>query len=451
MNAIYKYPVSNAFDAMTVSEEGQDLNVFENNLYVEINHLRSENYRNDLLKSLNIANDTTYEYKSSYPTNKKIVIAGHIGCGKTTELLYLKQYIHNPLGYYVVYVSAEDGFDIWNFRAEDFYLHIISGLLHANKTDGLNINANALEKLGKKLFSDTEVIAELKNTFNFDAVLEQGFKLDFWVKFGLTFKSIFTSQNTTTRQVREKIKNDKAGIVQELNKILIDVRQQIITQKLGKDLLIVVDGLEKINELSYQTLFIDDVGVLKNIGTNIIMPVPVSMLYKLGKAPERFDYRHIIPMLDLENIDKKQDIYTTLTDFVQRKIDINSIFENIEDITLCIDYSGGSPRLLNKMINTSLQKTEKLKIVRQDIIDAANQCASHIWQSLNTQQKDILKKGYINPQEFQSGDDNVNKLLENLVLLKYNGTIRINPVLLTYEYFEKWQVKPQIQTNERNI
>jgi hypothetical protein len=60
----------------------------------------------------------------------------------------------------------------------------------------------------------------------------------------------------------------------------------------------------------------------------------------------------------------------------------------------------------------------------------------YLWEYLDNEHLKVLKDG-----EFRPAEKKVDELLYILILLKYNGITKINPLLETYSYFIEWQGK----------
>ena len=130
--ARYDYPVTNPYEAREVTEADfdQEIDLFEEGLYVNLDKVRGEQFRKKIFFTLGIKDG-----RLVYPNRDylKIICSGHRGCGKTTELKRLHADLNHADRYLSVFLSIEEEMEFGAFQPEDIFVWIILKLVNAIK------------------------------------------------------------------------------------------------------------------------------------------------------------------------------------------------------------------------------------------------------------------------------------------------------------------------------
>lgn len=168
---------------------------------------------------------------------------------------------------------------------------------------------------------------------------------------------------------------------------------------------------------------------MAEMAANLLTAVPITAHYLIEKALYKFTNRYTVPMLKLGEDGKAAGC---MKEIVSRRVD-TGIFIEEEALRLCVCYSGGCIRQLFQVVHTSLKKSLGKKIETQHVQRAVKELGQDLWEYLDTEHLAVLKAGNYRP-----ADKKVGELLYVLILLKYNGTIDVNPLLKDYPDFKAW-------------
>ena len=81
------------------------------------------------------------------PERGYYLFCGHRGCGKSTELRRIRNELHAPDAYYVVFADAAQELDVNNLRYQDILLHLAGKLVRQLEEDDISLDHAHLQKL----------------------------------------------------------------------------------------------------------------------------------------------------------------------------------------------------------------------------------------------------------------------------------------------------------------
>jgi energy-coupling factor transporter ATP-binding protein EcfA2 len=426
-------PVTTLRDAMKVIDTRFDVNKYPE-AYVKFEDLRAENHLGALKVKLNIFDDEL-DSNSNYA---KVIFTGHTGSGKTTELRKLSGYLNHANRYFTVFADVQDSFEISTFEQEDLFVLLIAKMVEALEAKGIAYNKNQLNDLAKEwIVGDKEIEEEIRKAqegqVGLEAEAEANIGFAFWKLFSIkgTLKTMFSYQSSTSTKVRQKIKQHKGEYIARLNLILRDIRLDIIKAGLGKDVLFMIDGIERLRNEKYEvylTSFFRDARLLQELSANLICCVPIETRYDiLTFSSVKENYKtYELPLIE---VSEKSVPY--FHDMIAKRIDVNLFFEP-EVLNFLIEQSGGHPRQLLQLAESSLTYAinQQGKISMDAAQKACEQAGRSIRRLLTTQHVDVLNSG-----EYSNADKVVLELLYSWSLFEYNGTTnvrKINPVLAPF-------------------
>jgi hypothetical protein len=425
---IYNYPVKSVSEAKIVIEPEFQPDLFdEHKLYVNLDDIRDKTYLNDLYFDLGyVAGKGTFDTPTDYT---KIIFSGHRGCGKSAELRRINKELNHAERYFPIFIDLEQEVEVGSFQYADFFSLLIYKLIEELSKKGIKKGASNLNKLAEKLFQTEEVErkGKTRSSSTGEAGADVGFKL-FGSGGKVSFKELFSSENETSRIVRQRIKQNTLKLINELNVEMVDVRANVEAAGKGLDVLFIIDGSEKIQSEVYEELFIKNGSIISEISVNMLIAVPITAHYLIEKAPYKFTNRYTVPMLKLSNA----NVVQKMKEIVGKRLDLDTFIEE-DALEQCIFYSGGCIRQLFQVMHTSLKKSLGQKIKAEHVQKALLELGKYLWEYLDNDHLDVIKKGNYRP-----ADAKVGELLYMLILLKYNGVIEINPLLKNYPDFKTW-------------
>jgi hypothetical protein len=103
--------------------------------YIDFTEVRSGNMIRELMRTITFSDDPTCQ-----------LFSGHIGCGKSTELLRLKAELEAG-GYHVVYFVSSEDLDMGDVDITDILFAIIQKISESLSAVGIRLQPSYFEKL----------------------------------------------------------------------------------------------------------------------------------------------------------------------------------------------------------------------------------------------------------------------------------------------------------------
>ncbi|HEY4111693.1 hypothetical protein [Puia sp.] len=429
----YTFPVRTVREAKAVIEPEFQPNLFdEQELYVNLDEIRDRSYLDKLYFALGYDRET--ESFESPAGCVKIIFSGHRGCGKSTELRRIYSTLNAPGRYFTVFIDLEQEVEVGSFQYADFFSLLIHKLIEGTARNKVKGGAGRLQALAEKLLGEkTEKTRskKKKRSTEVEAGAEGGFKL-FGFGGKASFKEVFSGENEISTTVRQEIKQNTLQLINELNVEMGDTRLNIQESGQGEDILFIIDGSEKIQSDVYEELFIKKANILSELDINMLMAVPISSYYQIEKAPNNFSTLYTVPMIKLEKNDLALELMKKI---IGKRIEIPLFIEG-DAMNTCIEYSGGCIRQLFQVVHTSLISSLGKKIEMTHVKEAIYERGKYLWEYLDNEHMKVLSEENYRPAERKVGE-----LLYILILLKYNGKIKVNPLLASYPDFLEWKSK----------
>ena len=426
MTPKYNFPVSNAIEALDVTDARFDINqpdVVET-LRVDFTPVRSQRLFQQLKMLLGIDQSTNQLHDQS--RSRQIVFSGHRGCGKTTELMRFSREVNKPEQYYCLYIPLESKIDMYKMAPEDLFFIIIATLVRQLHKDKIDFAADLMQ-IAQDWVSNTELTEEISK--------EYGYKIEAGGKAEMSFLKLLAAQvnigafygqnNKTTEIIRQDIKTNQGRLVDKLNIALTNIVAKIKKAGKGQNILFIIDGFEKAPQSVYNQLFIENPQLLNNLTIPMIVCVPIQTYYEI-KDRNSLDYftDAYLPMIRLTDESK-----LLLKEVISKRIKLD--FWDKDALEHLIDYSGGCIRQLLRLVNSAILETFGQKINLSVAKQAIQKEGADRWRTLTTNHQEILRQ-----QNFQSSDTEVLELLFSLAIFEYNGNNperKINPVILAYK------------------
>jgi hypothetical protein len=243
------------------------------------------------------------------------LFTGHRGCGKSTELLRLKQRLEEA-GYAVIYFQADEILDLNDIVYSDV-LVAIARQVHAGLQDlGVKLNAGLLDDV---LAWFAEVVYEQEDLDAAKAELSSEFRLgtpaalspsaQMMVKLTGQLKTGFESK----KRVRQQLDPQITQLIDNINLLLRDGEAKL--RKKGKQgLVILIDNLDRISfrplddvgrRNTHDALYIEHGEQFRALRCHLAYTVPIAMFYSIQASVLKgiFPNYLILPMLKTQDRD----------------------------------------------------------------------------------------------------------------------------------------------------
>lgn len=278
------------------------------------------------------------------------LITGHRGCGKSTELLRLKAELEQQ-NFFVVYIDTEELLDMSDIDYLDVLLSITKEIENVLRTNNMNLNKTLLEDISK-WFSERVVedssTHELAGTLKSQA--EAGISVPFFARLMTSLTAEIKSGSSRRTTTRQKLERELAVFIEKLNVLIAEARQEVRC-KGHRDLVLIVDGLEKMHyrllddrHSTHAHLFVLHAEQLKSPQCHIVYTMPISLVYSANLGND-FDNILVIPM-----VKTNPEGIACLREVIANRVKLDQIFEKPELLDSLVRLSGGVVRDLMRMI-----------------------------------------------------------------------------------------------------
>ena len=419
------------------------------------------------------------------------LFTGHVGCGKSTELLYLKKELEDE-DFHVIYFESDEDLDMGDIDISDILLAIarrVSQSLEDLKSDRESgLFQDLLQNAKKLLMGEIKISAKGKIPGVGDLEIDLGSEEDLKVSFSNAISEI-TVASKRNRDLHDRLraylepKTD--GILTVLNQGLFAPTGQKL-QELGKQgLVIIVDNLDRLLKIEKassrflpQYIFADRGTDLTRLQCHLVYTMPLALRYSddYGLIKERFKVDPaILPMVPVKSRDGEvnQEGIELLRKMVLARVPNNKLHSDTELITdvageqgaggkgdkvtplnenfqedkesdiieqffgspETLDYlcsmSGGHVRNLLIILRSWINKARTLPLSREKLEEVLVNQRSEMMAGITKDEWELIRR--VQQEKKLAGDDDYDKLIHNRFVFEYRDRkgswYDINPVL----------------------
>jgi len=215
-------------------------------LFVDTSAARGDFSLKRLYRDLNVDQQGTLHQP---PRKQYILFTGHRGCGKSTELLRVADYLHDPERYYVVHLDCLEKLDINNLKYSDVLLALASALLEQLQKAGVNLEQVHLSRLENWFKERIELHVK---THDLAMEIKAGAKTKAGLPWLVSLFAELTGKINVGSSYREELRLVVRGsfseFAQSFNQ-LVNVAEEKLEQKgLGRRILFAVDGTDRLDD-----------------------------------------------------------------------------------------------------------------------------------------------------------------------------------------------------------
>lgn len=381
--------------------------------------------------------------RSDEHSHVNILFTGHRGSGKTTELFRLKHELEENK-FFAIYMDIEELLDLGSLNYLDVLVAIAKEVQSTLANWGMPISEVLLNDIADWF---AEKILEEKKDTTHDLAIESKAKVGGSIPF---FAELFTNITANIKAassrreiVRKNLEREISVFINKLN-ILIGEARQTVQDNGYKDLVLIVDGIEKMHyELnedghsSHNELFIQHAEQLRSPQCHIVYTVPVSLVYSQNLGAD-FDHVTVLPMVNVNDNGIQQ-----LHEVIAKRVNIEKVFDDSELVTKLTKTSGGVVRDLMRLVRMSTD-TDDETISEAEVDYAINTLKKEYDRLIRNDDiqsfKDIVKTKRV------QADESAARLLNLRLVLEYQNGNRwadLHPVI----YLIPW-VKQALEKSE---
>ena len=389
------------------------------------------------------------------------LFTGHIGCGKSTELLQLKLLLEND-GFHVVYFESSADLEMADVDIGDVMLAIAKRISESLEATNVKPPAGKLEALLAKtkevLLTEIEVKAKAKLPGMGEAGIDTE-KKEFSLSAGIGELTVKAKNDSGLREKMNQF------LVPQKNKLLEAINEELIEpaigllKKQGKNgLVVIVDNLDRVDKRirpdgrpQQEYLFIDQHECLRGLKCHLVYTMPLSMKFgnEYGALTQRYKTPLVLPMVPTIGRDG-QDVYeegmVLLRQMVLRRAlpevtdeerlaRITEIFETAESLDRLCHASGGHSRDLLRLLNSWIQKGRKFPLASEALERVIREERNEMVRAIDDQEWELLKQ--VQQRKKVTGDVEYQTLISSRWVFEYRmdgeSWFAVNPILMESE------------------
>ena len=299
--------------------------------------------------------------------NEKILLTGHMGSGKSTELNRLAADPDIEQHFFVVKYGVRDVLNLIDIDYLDFLLSFGAVLFTQAIEGDIEFQPGTLDRISKWI---TFAKGEERALETLDAGRGKRQKAYNFFKQVLT---ILVREISLRQTVRNSIQRNLSELVEVINLTIDQIRASLPG---GKELLVIIDDLEKIPDVERaDRLFNQAGGYMVTPRCKIIYTLPIALYYSLTfqQIANTFSKAYFLRNINLSN-EKGEEIpdgFTLLQTFLGKRLD--PALMDTDAQRAAIQASGGVVRELVRITKDGIIKAlaRDRSGISQDLVNAA--------------------------------------------------------------------------------
>jgi hypothetical protein len=378
----------------------------------------------------------------SRQTYAKLVVAGHRGSGKSTELnraqVDLKQ-----SGYETLWASVNENLDPREISFSDIIRLIV--LLLDDRFGQETHNHPSI----KRAFDNVrDWYKEVAKTFTaeIDSAKELGMKARIGgpaTASGLVIKTelgelsaaisvVRRSESKERTEIRETFERYNNELVDNLNSLVRAVTEICCP---GKSLVVILDNVDKYEPAVVNEALLRNSELLREVDCHVVFTVQSSLLYKpVEDAVDQCFTKFDLPMLPIfvkQTREPNGPVVERIREAVYKRVP-QTLFADEGTVNDLIQASGGCWRDLLRLLQEALLRTNG--IIGPAEVKAATQQVAQTYRRLLRSREDLLALARVHLEHNALSDEETRYLLHHLCILAYNGEgwYDIHPLLDNY-------------------
>ncbi len=389
-----------------------------------------------------------------------LLLCGHGGSGKSTELLTLKSWAESQ-GFLAARVEVNSRYGMIELDYSDLFLLAAVLIEKAMQDCGYPLPQ---EKLGRIIRWFSEIIHEDTDERKSEIGVEVGMQLGGSLPFSLG--SLFTKltasfKGTTAHSIktRDTLRRYPGTLIDYTRDLLETANATLTAIGKPRGMLLIFDNLDRYDPANIDAILVRGSQQMRQLACHALFTFPIALAYKpiTGKVSEEYGLQITLPMLALRHhaapwadtvadSDFDPASIALLRSALAKRIVIEDVFANPEDADLLIKMSGGAIRDLMKLVSSAATFAEggETQISSEAAQKAVENLRSVYMRFLTTTPYDYRCLAAIAKRESvamhkDNYSEAINRLLFNGCLLEYteNGKpwLDVHPVLIETEEF----------------
>jgi hypothetical protein len=378
------------------------------------------------------------------------LFTGHIGCGKSTELLRLKAELEKQ-GFHVVYFESSQDLDMADVDVTDILLSIAGQVCESLEEIKIKLKPSYFINLF------TELVDFLQTPIDLSAEAE--------LSVGIGKITAKTKESPKLRRrLREYLEPRTSGILESINQELLDRGTTELKRRGKAGLVVIVDNLDRVDirplpsgRSQPEYLFIDRGEQLRKLKCHIVYTIPLSLTFSNdcetlknrlggGLTPK------ILPMVPVRHRDSREftEGMALLRQMIlarafphespEKRLDlIQEVFDTPGTLDRLCRVSGGHVRNLLGLLSDCLRQADP-PLSRECLESVIRERRDFLTTSITDDEWELLFA--VVRQQAVRGDAEYQTLLRSMFVFEYRDYegvwFGINPALAETQQFRTW-------------
>lgn len=390
------------------------------------------------------------------------LFTGHIGCGKSTELLRLKADLEQD-GFHVVYFESDQDLEMGDVDVGDILLAIARRVSASLDTIALNKpkGFKALLEGAAKLLQ-TEI--QLTGKIGVQGLGQIKVDSDGAVSLALGIGEITAKAKDSPdfrSRLRQYLEPQTNRLLEVMNQELFEPAIKQLKQQGKKGLVVIVDNLDRVNSCQKpwgrsqpEYLFADRGAQLRELHCHVVYTIPLALRFSNDycMVTQRFMVDpKVLPMVPVQLRDgsEHQGGMALLRQMVlarafpdleeeRRLHNITEIFDSPETLDRLCRVSGGHVRNLLRFLNEWIMEEIRLPLSREGLESIVRSQRNRLVLAITDDEWNLLRQVAQNKKV--TGDQNYQTLIRSLFVHEYYDQeepwFDINPILAEAKEFQ---------------
>jgi hypothetical protein len=385
------------------------------------------------------------------------LFTGHIGCGKSTELLQLKLLLERD-GFHVVYFESSADLEMADVDIGDVMLAIAKRISESLEATNVRTPAGKFQALLAKTKAVLLTEIEIKAKAKVPGVGEAGFdseKKEVSLSAGIAELTVKAKNDSGLREkMNQFLVPQKNKLLEAINEELIEPAIALLKKQGKKGLAVIVDNLDRVDKRirpdgrpQQEYLFIDQHECLRGLKCHVVYTMPLSMKFgnEYGALTQRYDNPLVLPMVP--TVGRNGQLYeegmVLLRQMVLRRAmpegtdaerlgRVEEVFETVASLDRLCCASGGHSRDLLRLLNSWIRKGRQLPLPAAVLERVIREECSEMVKAIDDSEWALLQQ--VRERQRVTGDVEYQTLISSRWVFEYRqdgaSWFAVNPILL---------------------
>lgn len=454
---------------------GYTLNVeneADRRLYIDFSGVRGSGLISEMRENISF-------FSPDNPTVQ--LFTGHIGCGKSTELLRLASELRQE-GFHVVYFESSQDLEVGDVDISDILMAIARRVSESLiKLDQIELERpkglqGLLSGAAKLLQTEIDLSAEAslpgigtvsgstegKGSFSADVGVPGLGQISANNQEGISLVALgigkITARAKNSPELRSKLREylevRTTNVLDSINRELLEPGIDRLKAIGKKGLVVIVDNLDRVERKPKpwgrpqpEYLFVDRGEQLRQLNCHVVYTIPLALLYSndLNQLSSRFNTDPVVlPMVPVCHRDGREHVegmalvrkiilaraFPSFSE-TERVSKITELFDTPETFDRLCKISGGHVREILRLLNDWIKKDRQLPLSREGLEKVIRTRRNHMMLAITDDEWELLRQ--VRDRKKVMGEAGYDTLISSMFVYEYRDPdgywFDVNPIL----------------------